>query len=70
MLIDWQQLALNLRAHKPLSKLSLELGKANDYLGHLSRDETREPKFSDGIALLNLHLDVCGIEKHRSLLKT
>lgn len=68
MRIDWQQLALNLRAHKPLEKLSVEMGLHKGYLNHLSRSEIKEPKFSDGLMLLNLHLDLCGQEKQRQLL--
>lgn len=66
--INWQQLALNLRYHKPLWQVSLSLGLNRDYVGKFSRGEIQEPKFSDGIALLDLHLDLCGIEKHKKLL--
>lgn len=66
--IDWQQLALNLRNHRPLGSLSVENGWNKAYLGELARTEIREPKFSDGLVLLDLHLDMCGEEKHRRLL--
>ena len=67
MNIDWQMLALNIRRHRPLTLVSLALGKDTDYLGRLSRRAVEEPKFSDGLALLDLHLDMCGLEKHLKL---
>lgn len=66
--IDWQQLCLNLRRHGSLQQLSLKHGWNKAYLNELARFEIREPKFSDGLYLLNLHLDLCGQDKHQNLL--
>lgn len=68
MQIDWAQLALNLRRYGSLESYSYKLGRGKGYLGQLSRGELEEPKFSDGLILLNLHLDVCGLEKHKRLI--
>jgi hypothetical protein len=68
MNIDWQMLALNIRRHKPLKLVSETLGKDKDYLGRLSRRAVEEPKFSDGLALLDMHLDMCGLEQHKKLI--
>lgn len=65
--VDWSMLVLNLRRHKPLSVLSLELGKDKDYCGRLARGAVDEPKFLDGLKLLDLHLDLCGLDRHTRL---
>lgn len=67
MKVDWQQLALNLRKHGALRSFSEGLNVNRDYLGQLSRNEIAEPKFSVGVALLNLHLDLCGSQKTAEL---
>ena len=66
--IDWQELALNLRRHKSLVEISRKLGKHKNWLAQVAR-EGSEPKFNDGLLLLNLHLDLCGIDKHKRLIK-
>ena len=68
--IDWQQLALNLRSKAPLSALAKQNGWNPEYLNKLAREEMLEPKFSRGLELLNLHLDLCGIDKHKKLVAT
>lgn len=69
ILIDWQQLALNLRGHQSLTSLSIKHGWNKAYLCELARFQIREPKFSDGLKLLNIHLDLCGIDKHKDLIQ-
>ena len=58
MNIDWQTITNNLR--KPYGNLT-NLAKAIDacpvHLRRLARGEVREPKFSLGVALLDLHYD-------------
>lgn len=69
-LVDWHRLALNLRqAGKPLTQASRDAGLHTGYVAQLARGELVEPKFSDGLALLNLHADVCGREKTAELLR-
>ena len=46
--INWQQLALNLRRHIPLSVASKKLGYDKDYLNRFARAEVVEPRFSKG----------------------
>jgi len=68
--IDWQQLALNLRTcGQVLTVLSKQLGLHEGYLCQLARGEINEPRFSIGLRLLNLHLDVCGAERQRALIR-
>jgi hypothetical protein len=66
--IDWQQLTLNIRQKMPLTLASKKLGYDKDYLNRFARQEVDEPRFSKGILMLNMHLDLCGIEKHKKLL--
>lgn len=66
-MIDWQQLALNLRRTGSLSSYSLKLGRYKGYVNHLALGLIKEPKFEDGIRLLDLHFDVVGGEKHKQL---
>jgi hypothetical protein len=70
MNIDWGKAALNMQnSGKPLRRLSKSIGRNGGYLSQIARGEIKEPKFSDGVALLNLHLDICGIEKQKELIK-
>lgn len=66
-MIDWQRLALDIRSHQSLQSASKGLGMNKGYLAQLARGEVREPKFSDGLQLLDLHFDLCGGEKTRGL---
>lgn len=67
MEIDWSMLMLNLRRHKPLVQISYDLGKDKDYCGRIARGAMCQPRFSEGIELLDMHLDLCGVEKHKKL---
>jgi hypothetical protein len=69
MKINWQKVTLNIQNNGvPLTPLSLKLGKHKGYLPQLARGEVKEPRFSDGLVLLDIHLDVCGLEKHSELM--
>jgi hypothetical protein len=67
-MIDWQQLALNLRRTQSLNSLGREVGFRPGYLNQLARGEINEPKFSAGLVLLDLHFDRVGGDKHKQLL--
>lgn len=69
MIIDWQKMALNIRAHVPLESASSKLGRYKGWLNQVARGEITEPKFMDGLNLLNLHLDLCGAEKHMEIMR-
>ncbi len=57
-MIDWQSLTLQLRKHYgPLGKAAMKLGKHPQWLNELARGEIREPKFSDGLKLLDFASD-------------
>lgn len=64
-MIDWPLLALKLRCHAPLHTISRELGKHPGWLSHISRGEVVEPKFSDGLALLDYAADHLPVEELR-----
>lgn len=67
-MIDWQKLSLDIRqSGMPLARADDALGEYRGFVAQLSRGEIAEPKFSQGIALLNLHVDICGPEKTRGL---
>lgn len=68
-LIDWQQCAINLRRVKPLAQIARELEIDPATLQRIARGETVEPKFEQGLQLLNLHLQHCP-DRHQALLKT
>jgi hypothetical protein len=68
MNIDWQRVALNISREMPLVQASSKLGRHKMFLGSLARGQVKEPKFGDGVRLLDLHLDLCGPERHRKLL--
>ena len=66
MQIDWQQVILNLKSSGvSYREISKKIGVDAQAIGHLVRDEVYEPKFSKGLALLNLHYDVCPERKFR-----
>jgi len=67
--IDWETLCLNLRKHKPLAQIAKEIDCDEQTINRLQRGETKEPKFSTGLNLLNFHLDLVGIEAHKAILK-
>ena len=68
--VDWTRLALDLRqARMPTAKASRAIGAHKLYVDQLARGEIQEPKFSQGMALLDLHVDVCGPDKTRELLR-
>lgn len=64
---DWQMIILNLRnAGLTYRDISKRIGMDAQTVGHLARQEIYEPKFSKGLALLNLHYDLCP-EKHNRI---
>lgn len=69
MNIDWQMLALNIQQNVPLAQASKKARLNKGYLSQIARGELLEPRFSIGVKLLDYHLDVCGVEKHKKLAK-
>ncbi len=66
--VNWQRLALDLRgAGLPLVLAAKAIGAHPGYVAQIARGEIAEPKFSDGVALLNLHVDKLGAEKTAAL---
>ena len=56
-ILDWQLLVLKLRSVAPLSVISKRLRRNPEWLSTIARGDVAEPKFSDGIALLNYAAD-------------
>ena len=67
-MIDWQRVALNLRTnYGPLTRVAKDVGAGDEHLQKLARGEVREPKFSIGLKLLDLHFDVMG-DRHQEVI--
>jgi hypothetical protein len=65
--IPWHRIVLNLRQeYRPVTKLAKEVRCSRDALQSLVSQQTREPRFSVGLALLDLHLDHCP-DQHRAM---
>ncbi len=66
-MIDWQKLILNLRS-AGLSTLMVSKRANMDAqtVTRFARGELKEPRFSQGLALLDLHLIACP-EKHQEI---
>lgn len=63
-MIDWQRVILNLTsAGMSIKGIAHRVRMAPETLAHMARGETREPRFSRSLALLDLHYSVCP-EKH------
>ena len=59
-MIDWNLILLNLRsAGMTYEKISKACNIDAQAIGHIARYETKEPKFSVGLKLLDLHLIHC-----------
>ena len=70
MKIDWQRIALNIRkSGMPLTHASIKLGRNKGWLGQIARGEIREPFFGDALRLLDVHLDLVGVERHRKVVR-
>jgi len=57
--IDWQRVTLNLRRVRPLSTVAKQIGSNERHLNRLARGEVDQPRFNTGVALLDLHFDLC-----------
>lgn len=66
-MIDWQALTNNLRRYEPLSKVAIEADIDAGTLRRIARGDTPEPKFSQGIRLLDLHYDLFP-DRHKEVL--
>ena len=68
MTVNWQRLCLDIRSTgMSMRAVDRKIGVHPDYTAKLARGEIREPKFGDGISLLNLHVDCCGAGKTAAL---
>lgn len=67
MKINWQRIALELRKHVSLVQASKRLGKHKLWLNQIARGEVQEPKFSDGLRLLDFACDRIGADRLREL---
>lgn len=68
--IDWQRVALNIQSHTSLQAASKKIGRHHSYLSHIARGEmTTEPGFTDALRLLDMHLDLCGKEATKRIIR-
>lgn len=68
MKIDWQRLLLNLRsAGLSCAAVARKIGRNQSVTQRIARGDAKNVLFDDGLALLNLHFDMCP-EKHKDLL--
>ena len=57
---NWQQITLDLRRdYKALSTIGKEIGSDWQHMNRLARCEVKEPKYSIGIKLIELHKRYC-----------
>lgn len=64
MLIDWQKVVLNLRtAGCTTNAIIRRANMAGSTIRHLARGEIKEPRFSQGMKLLDMHSSFCP-DKH------
>ena len=69
MNINWQTCFLNIRAAGISTRaLSKRIHMDPTTVQHFYRGELREPKFSQGLAALDMHLAVCP-DKHHELVR-
>lgn len=69
-MINWHQLIWNLlSARLTPAKIQHLTGEriSHHTIKHIRDGIVKEPKFSKWQILLDLHLDYCGIEKHKTL---
>jgi hypothetical protein len=67
MTVDWQRVILNLKSGGVSYRTIAKRCRCDEStVGHLVRGEQREPKFSTGLALLDLHLSMCP-DKHQEI---
>ena len=59
-MIDWSLICLSIRRHyKPLATVAKEVGSDWRHLNRLARGETKEPKYSVALKLLDLYRKHC-----------
>jgi transposase-like protein len=71
MNLNWQTIVLNIRtAGVPVSAIARKIGMEPEALRRCATGEAKkEPRFSEGLALLDLHLSICPDKHHLERLK-
>lgn len=59
-MIDWQRCTLNIRTRVSLARAAKQVGMDASSIQRLARADIKEPRFSQGMALLDLHHDLMG----------
>jgi hypothetical protein len=68
--IDWTTLAQNLRAAGlPPAQVDTRIGAWRGFTAKIAAGASHEPKFSQAMKLLDLHVALCGEEKTGELMK-
>lgn len=71
MRIDWHRVAENIAAcgYGTQRRVSTRCGMHKDWLSQFRGSGQYEPHFEAGLKLLRAHLELCGKEKHREIIK-
>lgn len=71
MRVDWHMIAGNIRSvgRGAMAQASRRCGMQDDWLCQFYRKRAFEPGFSVALKLLRAHLELCGKEKHREVIK-
>lgn len=65
-MIDWHTVLVNIGSRKSMKKVGQEVNACPVNLRRIRRGEVKEPKFSVGVKLLDMHLDMFP-DKHKRI---
>ena len=66
-LVDWATLLPLMRRHRPLRHIGRDCGLDDQTIGRLARGEIQEPRFGQGIRLLDAAADLLTPEEWREV---
>jgi len=59
-MIDWPKVILDLNHYMTCRAISRVIGRQMDYAARIVREDIKEPRYSDGVKILELHQKLCG----------
>ena len=65
--VDWRRVMLNIRRHVPLAQLKRVVKMDDRTIQRIARGEVKEPRFSQGVAILHIHKKLCPMEHERDV---
>lgn len=73
MRIDWHRIVDNIQASQPergaMARVSRQCGMSASWVRNFKNNNHNTPNFDAGLKLLRLHLELCGRDKHREVIK-